>query len=229
MEKCSYCSRENPDEAIYCQFCGQKLNAKPIQVIPTPEYKATAKRKVQLIFGCCIILLLIGIGFTIYVFFDEGPDTSNSSRKSSSDSSLPTNSEPVFDVPNLLRMNRQQIEATFGSSEDDSVIPVGELTNMPYGGISSTYHSGKYKFWIFYDLNDEAKGFQIIEGLESDHYSLDHDWKTVAEMINFPLKTQPDIQFGWVKKWEYFSGYDIMIARDADTNSIWTIQALEVP
>jgi len=76
MEKCSYCSRENPDEAIYCQFCGQKLNAEPIQVIPTTEYKATAKRKVRLIFGCCIILLFIGIGFTIYGFFDEGPDTS---------------------------------------------------------------------------------------------------------------------------------------------------------
>jgi len=59
-------------------------------------------------------------------------------------------------------MNRQQIEATFGSSEYDSIIPARELPHyMPYGGISIPIILENTNSGFFTDLDDERRDFRL--------------------------------------------------------------------
>jgi len=73
MKKCSYCGRENPDEATNCSGCGQnefKIEIPPVISMPTETQNSAQKYlSLRLLIAACIWLIISGI--SLYVAWQQ--------------------------------------------------------------------------------------------------------------------------------------------------------------
>jgi len=81
---CNKCKKEIRDTALFCPYCGTKVNA-----TMHPNEKNSGSRKVVIIVALIVVLLIL-LGFSLYFFILMPKHTDNKSTKNNTSSSIAT-------------------------------------------------------------------------------------------------------------------------------------------
>mgnify|MGYP003381162642 CR=1 FL=1 len=130
--------------------------------------------------------------------------------------------ETIIDVPGILGKSVAEIEELLGKSTEILPMMVGDAEELPDGGESRTYSQGLYTFYLFFDKNGEATGFQLIEGL-GESYRLDQSGE-LLKRFGFSVFKAPDIEAPAASRWNNFSGYKIAVFAKGINGPVWSVQ-----
>ena len=108
-----------------------------------------------------------GMGDIILADYRGYSETSTTETLKPASKPLPAD-ELILDVPAIMGKSVAQIEGVLGKSIETLPIRVGNADELPDGGESRTYRLGQYAFYLFFDRNGMARGFQLTEGLSLD-------------------------------------------------------------
>lgn len=142
--------------------------------------------------------------------------------------SKPTSAvELVLDVPGILGKSVTEVEKSLGKSTEILPMRVGDAEELPEGGESRTYHHGKYTSYVFFNRDGVARGFQVIEGLTEESYSLDQ-WGVLLTRFGFAVYKLPDVEAPAARRWNNFNGYKISIFANKTNGPVWSVQIWKI-
>ena len=73
-----------------------------------------------------------------------------------------------------------------------------------------------------------VRGFQIVEGLESDNYAVTQ-WSEILPRFNLDASIPPDTNAPAAKRWENLDGFKVEIgASNKSGIPVWTIQVWQI-
>lgn len=143
----------------------------------------------------------------------------------------PTDVPPVniiVDVNLILEHSQEDVEKLMGKPLEVYNIEKGMVEELPSGGEGRMYLVGKYKIEVTYNLDNTAQGFQIMEGLSSDGYTIDN-WPIILRRIGVDFAGEPDIVSVAGRGWNNASGYSITIVTNKPGGTVWTVRISKLP
>lgn len=180
------------------------------------------KKKVNVLLAEFIVIMVLLL-FGIPLLSLTNPLTGSSNTNTSA-TSVPI----IIDVPSLFGKSLSEIRATYKLDVELHLLSVdfGYEGILPDGTLSEGYTDGKYSFWIFYNENQEAIGFQIYDGLESHHLRIS-DWREITQMLNLNVTQPPDFINDWRAdyrvEWNNYLGYHIEVIRGISTDYVFCV------
>lgn len=134
--------------------------------------------------------------------------------------------ETIVDVPAILGKPVADVEKSVGKSIEILPLKVGDSLELPDGGEARLYRRGEYAFYMYYDRNGIAKGFQLTEGL-GGNYALDR-WGVLLMRFGFSISRLPDVEAPATRRWNNFNGYKIEIVASRIDGPVWTVKISKV-
>ena len=156
-----------------------------------------------------------------------GPTRAKPTPTPTARASLSTDMQGI-DASRILNSTIGEIEAILGEPIDAFSISIGSLPHLPNGGESRMYKSGKYTFYIDYDRNGKAKGFQVISGLSEEGHKLKH-WGVVLTTFGMDVYLPPDVAAPLASHWYDFQGYKISLDADPKSKNVAMVSITENP
>ena len=141
--------------------------------------------------------------------------------------SLATNMQGI-DASKILNSTVGEIEQAFGDPIDAFSISIGSLPHLPNGGETRMYGSGQYTFYVDYDRNGKAKGFQVIDRLTGEGHKLQH-WGVVLTKFGMDVYLPPDVEAPFASHWDDFQGYKISLDADPKSKNVAMVSITKNP
>jgi hypothetical protein len=130
--------------------------------------------------------------------------------------------EIIINVAEILNKTVAEVEAILGTAT--YVTPNDDNDDILAGGEYRDYEIGKYGFFVSFDRNGIAKGFQIMDGLSDEDYSLD-DWGLLLPRFGLVIQSPPDESAPAALYWYDYQGYGIAVAAEnMNGTPVWTVQ-----
>lgn len=120
------------------------------------------------------------------------------------------------------------LEKSLGQPIRKTPRSIGGAEELPNGGESRAYTLKGYELTINYDKSDVARGLQIVDGLTSNNYSLEH-WALIFSRIGITVTKQPDITASAARHWNNYLGYKLSIVADKPNGVVWTVRVYQLP
>ena len=128
----------------------------------------------------------------------------------------------IIDVTTLIGTPVAQVEQMLGQAI--LVTPNNDQSDTLAGGEFRDYMIGKYRACLSFDKNGIARGFQVLEGLIEDDYSLS-DWREILPRFGINLPVEPDKTARVALYWYNYNGYGIIIsANNMSGRPVWSVQ-----
>ena len=128
----------------------------------------------------------------------------------------------IIDVTLIINKTVTEVETILGTAT--YVTPNDDNDDILAGGEYRDYEIGKYGFFVSFDRNGNAKGFQIMDGLSDEDYSLD-DWGLLLPRFGLVIQSPPDKSAPAALYWYDYQGYGIAVAAEnMNGTPVWTVQ-----
>jgi hypothetical protein len=133
-----------------------------------------------------------------------------------------SNTNVIIDVTTILGKPISQVEEITGKTV--LITPNDDHDDVLAGGEYRDYEIGKYYVFLSLDEDGIARGFQVMDGLSSENYSL-NDWKTLLPRFGLNVTAPPDQEAPAALYWYNFDGYGIGLAsNNISGKPVWTVQ-----
>jgi hypothetical protein len=131
-------------------------------------------------------------------------------------------------VSSVIGSPISDVERTLGKSTETYEVLIGDAEELPDGGESRTYKSGRYEIWITVDKKGIAKGVQVVDGLLDDSYSLDQ-WPVLLNRLGISVSRAPDVTAPAARRWTNYLGYAIWVAAAKSGGTVWSVRIYKIP
>ena len=128
----------------------------------------------------------------------------------------------LVNVPSLLGKTVAEVESIIGKTI--LITPNDDNDDSTPGGEYRDYNIGDYLIFISYDKNGISRIFTVLDGLESDNYSL-QDWKILLPQFGILTNSEPDNKAQTLYSWDNQNGVYIGIASFSTKGyPVWTVK-----
>jgi hypothetical protein len=131
----------------------------------------------------------------------------------------------IIDVKNLLGKNIPEVENILGGTIE--INPITDSNDILAGGEYRDYYIGKYLVFLTFDKDGIARGFQVLEGLRDENYSI-NDWEELLLRFGLDVTSVADKTAPAAKYWYDYDGFGIAIVASSSSGApVWTVQVME--
>jgi len=135
---------------------------------------------------------------------------------------ITSTTSPLVDVPSLLGKSVSEVESIIGKTI--LITPNDDYDDSTAGGEYRDYYIGDYLVFISYDKYGISRIFTVLEGLESENYSL-QDWNILLPKFGIYINSEPDLKSQTLFSWDNQNELYIGIASISSKGyPVWTVK-----